>query len=286
MTIRLPAPILALILVLLPAPVLAWGPYAHALIARTALAELTPVARAEVRRILAGGLSTGTPDCPIVTIADASTWPDCVRSLPDRYKYSFPWHYQNIDTRQSFDIAANCSNNDCVTAQIPRQLAIMADRRASPAARATALAFVVHFVGDMHMPLHIGDRADRGGNDVIAAYGRKVRPRLNLHGIWDGDLAERSLTEPPAVTATSPTPAQRRAWAQGNITDWARESWEASRTIVYPNLTATTDRCPDAAPRCALVDETYVAAARATVRLQVERAGVRLAVLLNQALAR
>ncbi len=287
MTLRpLSALFAAMALAALPAPALAWGEYAHRLSARIASVELTPRARAEVRRILAKGAAIDTPACPLATMEDASVWPDCVRSLPDRFNFSFPWHYQNIDVCQPFDAAAKCPDGNCVTAQIPRQLAIAADRHASPADRAQALAFVVHFVGDMHMPLHIGEKNDKGGNDVRAAYGAKAPDRMNLHRIWDSELAERALTEPPAITALSPTAAQRRTWTKGEISDWARESWDLSRTVVYPELKDYPDTCPAKSPLRAQIDARYIAAATPAVREQIERAGVRLAMLLNRAFAR
>jgi hypothetical protein len=280
MKIRL---ILAVLLAAVPAPALAWGEYAHRLIGSIAKAELTPAARAEVQRILAKGAAVDTPGCPLATIEDASVWPDCVRGLGDRFAFSAPWHYQNIDICVPFDIDAKCPDDNCVTAQIPRQLAIAADRKASPAARAQALAFVVHFVGDLHQPLHIGDKNDRGGNDVLAAFGYKSPDRMNLHRIWDSDLAERALTEPPKVTPRI-SAARRRAHAQGDVADWARESWELSRGIAYPALRDYPDTCPAKSMQRAVVDAPYVAAATPIVKTQVERAGVRLAMLLNAAL--
>lgn len=278
-----PCLILAALIAVVPAPALAWGEYAHRMIGSIAHAELTPAARAEVRRILAKSAAVDTPDCPLTTLEDASVWPDCVRGLGDRFAFSAPWHYQNIDICQPFDIAAKCPDGNCVTAQIPRQLAIVADRKASPAARAQALAFVVHFVGDMHQPLHIGEKNDRGGNDVLAAFGYKSPDRMNLHRIWDSDLAERALTEPPAVTPRL-SAEKRRAHARHDVADWARESWELSRTIAYPGLRDFPDTCPAKSSVRAVVDAPYVAAATPVVKQQVERAGVRLAMLLNRAL--
>lgn len=281
---------IAMTLALAATPSFAWGEFAHRKTAEIAQANLTPAARAEVRRILAQGASVDTPDCPLSTIGDASVWPDCARAMGDRFAFSAPWHYQNIDVCKPFDITANCPDGNCVTAQIPKQLAIVADRRATPAARAQALAFVVHLVGDMHMPLHIGDKHDRGGNDVRAIYGVKDPDRMNLHRIWDSDLAERALTDPPAVTARSVSAADRKAMAGGTIADWARESWELSRTLVYPQLRDLPDSCPIAAGTRSrarpIIDARYVEAAKQPLRQQVERAGVRLAMLLNTALAR
>ncbi len=273
----------ALVLAALPAPASAWGEFGHRLIARIADAELTPRARARIGQILARGSAVGTPTCPLKRLDDAAVWPDCVRGLGDRFAFAAPWHYQNISTCRAFDITANCPDGNCVTAQIPRQLKIAASRSASPAARAQALAFVVHFVGDLHQPLHVGDRGDRGGNDVAAHYGAKDPPRMNLHRVWDTELAERALTEPPAITPLSPTAAQRRLWAQGDVTSWARESWELAKTLVYARLPAFPDTCRGATTTVAQIDARYIAAATPPLRMRVEQAGVRLAVLLNRA---
>ncbi len=276
--------LIAAVLLTSAAPALAWGDYAHRLIAGIAMADLSPRARAEVRRILARSGSVDTPTCALRTIEDASVWPDCVRGLGDRFAFSASWHYQNIDICQPFDANAKCPDGNCVTAQIPRQLAIAADRKASPAARAQALAFVVHFVGDMHQPLHIGEKRDRGGNDVRAAYGVKAPDRMNLHRIWDSDLAERALTEPPAITPWAAS--KRPGLATGSVADWARESWDVSRTITYPELKNYPDTCPAGSNLRAGIDAGYIKTATPAVRLQVERAGVRLAMLLNTALGR
>lgn len=288
--------LLILAILAAPAPALAWGDYAHRMTARIAMAQLAPAARAEVRRLLRAEAGLDTPDCRLTSIEDASVWPDCVRArYRDRFAFSAPWHYQNISVCEAFDINAKCWNGDCVTAQIPAQQAILADRTRPTHERLQALSFLVHFVGDMHQPLHLGDKDDLGGNNVRAAFGFKAPDRMNLHRIWDSDLAERALTEPPAIGPRSITPAQRRAWTGAETTPmlvagWARESWELSRTVAYPELKDYPDSCPVPAkdkrnlPR-GLVTQDYVAAATPAVRDQVAKAGTRIALLLNRALA-
>jgi hypothetical protein len=275
----------------LASPAIAWGEFAHRLTARIANAEFTPGVQEEVRRILAAsGSGVDTPECPLASIEDASVWPDCIRGEGDRFGYSARWHYQNISICGSFDTKANCVDGNCVTAQIPRQLAIVADRRRSDAARAQALAFVVHLVGDLHMPLHVGDRDDRGGNNVRVDYGSgDGGDRMNLHHLWDVELARRALAKAPAITPFSPTRAERRDWAQGQISDWARQSWGLGRSVSYGDLHNYPDACVVGAPYGnirAAIDKTYVNAATPVIRVQVERAGVRIATLLNAALAR
>lgn len=289
--------ILALLLLLLPAPALAWGDYAHRLTASIAWSQLSPAARAQVKALIRAAPGLDTPECRLASIEDASVWPDCVRGrYRDRFAFSAPWHYQNISVCEPFDITAKCWNGDCVTAQIPRQQAILADRSRPAAERLQALAFLVHMVGDMHQPLHMGDKADRGGNDVRAAFGFKAPDRMNLHWIWDGDLAERALTEPPAIAPRRITPAMRAAFAAGpagteaKVALWAREAWDIARTTVYPELKDYPDSCPipesgrRALPR-GTVTPAYVAAATPAVRTQVAKAGTRIASLVEQALA-
>lgn len=272
-------------------PALAWGDYAHRLTARIAQAQLTPHARAQVRRLLLAAPKLNTPTCKLANLEDAAVWPDCVRALPDgRFGFSVPWHYQNISLCGDFDFTAKCPNGDCVTAQIARQQAVLADRGRPAAERLAALAFLVHFTGDMHQPVHIGDKGDRGGNDVRAAFGYKATLHMNLHRVWDSDLAERALTEPPAITPLSITPAQRRQWragpADGRVEGWAREAWAISRDTAYGGLADYPDTCAvPAGGRVANITPAYVAAATPAVRRQVAKAGTRIAALLNEALA-
>lgn len=285
------------LLLLVASPALAWGGYAHRLTASIALAQLSPAARAEVRALLRAAPALDTPTCPLASLEDASVWADCVRALPDRsFAFSESWHYQNISLCQPFDVGAACPNGDCVTAQIPRQQAILADRRRPAAERLQALAFLVHFVGDMHQPLHIGDKADLGGNQVRASYGFKDPERMNLHRIWDSELAERALTEPPAVTPARISAGQRRAWTAGpadtagKVAVWAREAWVISRDIAYPRLENYPDTCPippASRPRDArgTVTPAYIAVSTPPIRAQVAKAGTRIAQLVEAALA-
>jgi S1/P1 Nuclease len=276
-------------------PALAWSDYAHRLTGRIALAQFSPAARAEVRRLLRAEAGLQTPECRLTSIEDATVWPDCVRGrYRDRFAFSAPWHYQNISVCADFDINARCENGDCVTAQIPRQQAILADRSRPASERLQALAFLVHLIGDMHQPLHLGDKSDLGGNNVRAAYGAKAPDRMNLHRIWDSELAERALTEPPAITPQRITPAQRRAFSAGpaavRVGVWAREAWEISRAVAYPELKDYPDSCPipaDARPALprGTVTPDYIATATPAVRDQVAKAGTRIALLVNEALA-
>ena len=276
---------------------LAWGELGHRTIASIAYAQSSWSTRRAIRKLLRQAEAVDTPTCPLRTLEDAAQWPDCIKGLGPRFAYASAWHYQDISVCADFDITGGCPDGVCVTTQIPKQQAILADTTRPVAERIMALAFLVHLVGDMHQPLHIGEKADHGGNYVPVDYRLKPGSNLNLHRIWDTEIAERELAEAPAIGARSVTRDERKQWRQGDVTSWAHESWLVAKDVVYPGLKDFPDECtvpvaapppsgtPDPRPR-AVVDEAYVAAAVPVVRAAVEAAGVRAAMLLDMAFAR
>ncbi len=276
--------LLALALFLLPAPAFAWWEYGHETVARIAWLEASPRTRAELRRLMARSDLLDTPTCPARTIEAASVWPDCIKPLGDRFSYASSWHYQNVDICRPFDPASACRDGNCVSAQIERNLRLLADRAVPPRERLMALAFLVHFMGDLHQPMHAGDHEDLGGNQVRAAYG--LIP-TNLHAIWDGLLANRSLSTPPGGAegiGAELADADKAAMRQGNVADWARESWEASRQFAYGAI--LDDPCAPPPPERPVVTEEVIRRLIPIVRRQAARGGLRLARLLDEALDR
>lgn len=277
-------PLLLLVLLLLPSPALAWWEYGHETVARIALLNVRPGTRVEIRRLLAQSDRLETPTCPARTIGQASYWPDCIRRLRDRFSYASPWHHQNVDICRPFDTAAACRDGNCVSAQIERQARLLADRNLPTRERIMALAFLIHFVGDLHMPLHASDRSDRGGNELPVAYGI-IAGRTSLHLAWDGYLAERAISTPAANAAgilSELSAADKAAMRQGAVTDWARESWEASRELAYGSLLA--DPCGPAPDGRPVISEAITRQLIPAVRRQIARGGIRLARLLDEAL--
>ncbi len=177
-------------------PARAYWEYGHETIARIALDSVRPDTRAKVQELLRQGKLLDTPDCPVATIEQASVWADCIKPLGDRFAYAFSWHYQNVDICKPFDLKAACKDGHCVSAQIERRRGCWPIAKVPNRERLMALAFLVHFVGDLAQPMHAGDRGDLGGNRVAANYGL-VGGRTNLHSIWDGYLAERAISTPP-----------------------------------------------------------------------------------------
>jgi hypothetical protein len=249
-------PVFCLFAALLPGPALAWSPAGHEIAAAIALGQLTPQARAQVGRLL------GSPE---MMIHDAS-WADEIR---DARPETGPWHYVNLPLQAgSYDPRRDCPTGDCVVAQIERNRRILADRKAPGPARAEALRFLIHFVADLHQPLHAGKGDDRGGNLVQVRLGRM---RTNLHKVWDNDVVL-----PLEGSAMGPvSPAQRRDWASGTPARWANESHAIAREHIYPPLWGARDV---RLPRNYAVRETPLA------RILLAKAGTRLAWLINTAL--
>jgi S1/P1 Nuclease len=243
-------------------PALAWGPEGHALVARLAEAQLTAAAQARVAEILG----------PDTTLASISSWPDQVRrSRPE----TAPWHYIDVPIdRPHVDMARDCPKGDCVIAKIEDFEKALADPATNPEQRREALMFIVHFVGDMHQPLHCSDNKDKGGNNVTTEF--FGRP-MNLHSVWDGGLLRRMGGEDKlfAEFSRDMTPRREKKWAKGTVQDWAEESHKAARKTVYGRLPPVAAGAPEP------ISDAYEHAADPLIRKQIEKAGIRLAHVLN-----
>lgn len=250
-------------------PAHAWGPTGHRLVADLAATELNPRARAEVARLLRGEADP--------TLAGVANWADELRDHPvagdpDLGKRSSRWHYVNLaEDDCGYRAVAHCPDGDCVIEAIRRQRDILADRRRPDAARAQALKFLVHFVGDAHQPLHAGYARDKGGNTVQLQINGKGS---NLHRLWDSEvIASAGMKEPAYLRHLQrmPLPPEARtgtndpaAWAEASCRVVLRDGF-------YP-------------PRPKLAS-TYFAQWRPTADAQLRIAGHRLAMLLNDVLS-
>ncbi len=273
--------IAAFVLLLAAAPLaFGWAALGHRLVGELAQRHLNPQARAEVEALL-----TGERD---PTLAGVATWADDLRNAdPPRFKATSKWHYINAEGGGcDFDVARDCPDGDCVVAAIERQRAILADRNQPREARRDALKFIVHFVGDVHQPMHAGDRPDAGGNRYQVSLRTDLEPEAyardryadgvmgtNLHSVWDyyvlGEAglglhayADRldALPWPPMREATLTPPL---AWAG-----------ESCRLIEARGLYPPTHK----------MDHTYPDAMRPLAEQRVRQAAYRLALLLNDTL--
>ena len=255
--------VLLLALLMTAGPALGWGPEGHRAVAMIAAKNLTPEARDKVQAMLT----------PHDTLAALSVWADDIR---EEHSETGPWHYIDIPLAAStIDMEHECQAGNCVVAKIAEFESVLKNKSADPARRREALEFVVHFVGDLHQPLHCADNNDQGGNKVqVIFFGQPG----NLHAIWDGGIIRREKEWGAQLAATLEsriTPEQRAAWVRGSVEDWAMESHALAVKVAYGKLP------PGATPN---LGDDYVNATLPVVEEQIEKAGIRLAHLLNEAL--
>jgi len=181
----------------------------------------------------------------------------------------------------SYDPANHGNVGENVIDAIERFAKVLADKTASKEDRVEALKFLVHFVGDLHQPLHCADRnGDKGGNGRLVFYpGRKKA--VSLHTVWDTLILPRSkgkqsVAEYGDALNDKITAKQAKTWAKGTPADWATESWRIAWEHVY-----TADVAADGDPP--KLGEAYIAKGQPVVDEQIQKAGVRLATALNLA---
>lgn len=195
-----------------------WGRDGHAITAEIARRHMTEKTRSEVERIL-GGMS----------FAEASVWLDVVRPQ-EAYAHTRDWHWVTIPDGTTYEDSEKNPNGDVVWA-LEQHIEQLKNGDLSESETKEALLIVMHLVGDIHQPLHVGRGDDRGGNDVrITWFGRNT----NLHSLWDtGMIVSYRLEVDQWVTAIDlATPAEVREWQSATVRDWAAESM-SFRTQVY-----------------------------------------------------
>ena len=288
---RLPhalAPLAVLVGACLAAPAAhAWSALGHRMVGELAQRHVQPGTRAQIATLLAGERDP--------TLAGVATWADNLRNDdPPRFRATSAWHYINTkDGSCHFDMARDCPDGKCVVGAIEAQRAVLADRSQPLDARRDALKFLVHFVGDVHQPMHASNHPDKGGNDYQISLSTKLEPEAyarkhyvdgvmgtNLHSIWDyyilGEVGvdkpghpglglqgyvDRldALPWPPESGAVSPPPA------------WAAES---CRLVDGRSLYPSGHK----------LDRAYLDAMRPLAEQRVRQAAWRLAKLLDDTL--
>ncbi|MCG2841725.1 S1/P1 nuclease [Sandaracinobacter sp. RS1-74] len=237
-------------------PAFAWGLTGHRITGAVADEYLSPKARAGVKDIL------GTE-----SLAEASNWPDFMRSDPDPFwqKESVPWHYVTIPADKAYADVGHPPEGDSITA-LTKYAAIARDAKAPLAERQKALRFVIHIVGDLSQPLHVGRPGDRGGNDVkVSFFGEQT----NLHTLWDSTLIahnQLSYTEWAGWLTSRFTTDELRDWSSPDPQQWLADS-VLEREAMYPAN-------PD-------LRYSYVFEQQARLNRQLGKGGLRLASYLN-----
>ena len=228
-------------LLLAPSIAFGWGEDGHRVAARIAEKHLTDKARAGIRELLGDRA---------ITDKDVCLWPDMIRgqaAYQTKYPDNATWHYVDIDIGEANpDPDKNCVNGNCVLGAIERFKKVLKDRTVGEQERREALYFLVHFVGDLHQPLHCGCRNDdKGGNRLRVQY-LDEKPKdgdrpLNLHWVWDHYLvkaAENGLgwEDYAARLNDRIAEADAKKWCSVGTKDWVLEAHGQTKKWVYSGI--------------------------------------------------
>jgi len=237
---------------------LGWGALGHRVIGEIASRHLCADARREVDQILVGE-----------SLPEASTWAD---ELRDDLSFNFvkPWHYATVEVNETYASSVKSSRGDVVTA-IKSQLVLVQDTQTEKEKRNQALKFLIHFVGDVHQPLHVGHKEDGGGNGIeVELFGQPD----NLHKVWDSTILYRAgLKYPGLANLIERKFAKENPPAQSTPEEWAEESVIAAK-FAY-NIGADSP---------AVLSLDYYTKSRDIEYRRLWQAGQRLASMLNTAM--
>jgi len=240
-----------------------WGTTGHFASGLIAEHHLTPVAAQAVKDLL------GTE-----TLADVSTWADDVRS-ENEYAGTDKWHYINLPKGIASYAAFAARVAEQKEENVYKAVLQCRETLLSPTAdrkkKTEALRFLIHFVGDLHQPMHVSRAEDRGGNSITVQYRNQ---RSNLHAVWDGKLiADGGKGYRKIASHYDTASAQQVArWQQDSLLQWIWESYQISETLY-----AETEQ-----PSGRIMKRPYYTKHIATVYERIEKGGVRLAGMLNK----
>jgi hypothetical protein len=229
-------------------------------------------------------------------LANASPWADEVRPTTNTAE----WHYIDLTLQdRKADFAKRCEHDNCAPARIRLFSAQLAGgAKVEKWSDLDALRFVVHFVGDIHQPLHAADNADLGGN--CERLDPPIDTARSLHALWDGGIIKEISDDDRKLAADLDASIaaghHAKAWSKGDAVAWAWESHLLAKRYIYSQLQVPVEpvlfpkSCQDAPAAIRdfkpMVDSAYIASMKPIVSDQLSKGGLRLAALLNRTLAK
>lgn len=247
------------IFLLIPAETLdnkkVWGQNGHRIVGDIAADYLTPEAKKEIDRVLGPK-----------SIAIVSTWMDQIRSDPN-YDYTHDWHWVTIPDGMTYEETEKNPNGDLINA-IRTFIEELKNESLSDEEEKEKLKMLIHLVGDIHQPLHVGTGEDQGGNQTEVEW---FYEDSNIHRVWDTEMIEgRNLSYTEFSTAINhPTDQQIEKWQNTDVLDWAEEAMDL-RDRVYD------------LPDDRQLSYEYQYENRKVLDRQLLKGGVRLADVLNE----
>jgi hypothetical protein len=232
----------------------AWGPTGHRVTGWIAEKYLSKKTKKNLESLLRGQ-----------SLAMISTWMDEVRS-DSNYRHMDDWHWVTIPGKLSYEQTSKNPNGDLIMT-VERVVKELKERKLSKAQEIERLKILIHLVGDIHQPLHVGSKDDRGGNDVKVFW---FKNESNLHRVWDSEMIDDyklSYTE-LAQALEVPSATDITKWQTQTVREWAAENRLYDEQVYnYGN---------------GKLGYTYTYQNFNVVKLRLLQAGVRLAGLLNE----
>jgi hypothetical protein len=255
-----------------PASGVAWGVEGHKIVCEIAFQNLDNDSRKLVLN-----LRQADPERR-ATFSEDCVWADDARNT-EEFKFTRAFHYINIpEGAGQADLARDCNTTArCVTWAIPHYARILADPSQPDLERARALKFLAHFAGDLHQPLHAGYPEDLGGNSIQVIF---FGAPLSLHGVWDTSiLGVANLSHPESAHALADPIDQTdiAAWSNFNVLGWSNEAYHFAEMHAY--RFESGEKIDDGAS----LGQPYQDRSIEVVKKQLQRAGIRLAFLINRA---
>lgn len=233
-----------------------WGKTGHRATGEIAESYLTNKSERKIAEILGGD-----------GLALVSTFGDDIKSDPRYRKYS-PWHYVNIPFGKTYKEIDKNPKGDLISG-IQKCISVLKDQNSSKEEKAFYLKLLVHFMGDLHQPMHFGLKEDKGGNDFQVRWFNKGS---NLHRVWDSDMInsyQMSYSE-LAENQAELSKKQLEQMRSGSLLDWAKESHDLAKKIY------------SSAEIGEKLGYNYMYQWFPMVREQLQKGGVRLAEVLNR----
>lgn len=256
--------IFLVILLFAPLYSFSWGVTGHRVVGEIAQNHLSGKAKKELRKLIGRE-----------TLAQWANWPDFIKSdTTGTWTAASKWHYVNIAgnlSKDEFTSKLQALTGENLYTQIKVMMAQLGDKSLDGEKRRIALRFLIHFIGDLHQPLHVGREEDQGGNKISVTWFDK---QTNLHSVWDNSLVEfqqYSYTEYAAILDIA-TDEQVIAWQQSSLEDWFYESYVLANRV-YASV-----------PADGKLGYKYTYIFQQDLDRQLLKGGVRLAKMINKAL--
>lgn len=232
-----------------------WGQTGHRVVGEVASKNLTKKAKKEIDALLNG-----------MSLAVASTFADEIKS-DSRYREFGPWHYVNVPFDKSYKDIKPSERGDIIIG-IEHSIAVLKDLNASEDDKSFYLKMLIHLIGDLHQPMHLGLEEDKGGNDFQV---RWFNEGTNLHRVWDSDMINSYQMTYTELTYNLPriTKEEKQKIQEGTLQEWVEKERELTKKV-YESTTSGEK-----------LGYRYMYDHFSTVKSQLQKGGLRLAKILN-----